>query len=75
MPSIPKWGRTQECCWIWVLNLIISGIPSIHPVEWGDGTSQNVLNLIITGLPSIRKNLQRCHRVGRRVLNLILLEF
>ena len=33
-----------------VLNLIITGIPSIHPVEWGGNTNQDVLNLVLIGL-------------------------
>ena len=38
-----------------VLNLIITGIPSIlYNATYNDEDS-NVLNLIITGIPSIRK--------------------
>ena len=42
-----------------VLNLIITGIPSIHKKEnsWTD--SFYVLNLIITGIPSIRMDIDR----------------
>ena len=35
---------------VMVLNLIITGIPSIHPVEWGGNTNQDVLNLVLIGL-------------------------
>ena len=39
-----------------VLNLIITGIPSIHKLENRDITvrAYKVLNLIITGIPSIQ---------------------
>ena len=37
-----------------VLNLIITGIPSIQKLENMDFIEVFVLNLIITGIPSIR---------------------
>ena len=36
-----------------VLNLIITGIPSIHHWELWEELAKSVLNLIITGIPSI----------------------
>ena len=41
---------------IYVLNLVISGIPSIHHLSLGfpEGTLK-VLNLVISGIPSILK--------------------
>ena len=36
-----------------VLNLIITGIPSIHDYERHNECRNSVLNLIITGIPSI----------------------
>ena len=39
-----------------VLNLIITGIPSIHPWLSKAASWFIVLNLIITGIPSIRVN-------------------
>ena len=36
-----------------VLNLIITGIPSIPPEAAEDINTESVLNLIITGIPSI----------------------
>ena len=42
-----------------VLNLIITGIPSIHnSIAIYNRDSNNVLNLIITGIPSILQGLQ-----------------
>ena len=37
-----------------VLNLIITGIPSILQNAWCIGFGVGVLNLIITGIPSIQ---------------------
>ena len=39
-----------------VLNLIITGIPSIPDVESFNVVWKDVLNLIITGIPSILNN-------------------
>ena len=36
-----------------VLNLIITGIPSIHNKRFWNDIANEVLNLIITGIPSI----------------------
>ena len=38
---------------LWVLNLIITGIPSIPYCIPPEFTTLSVLNLIITGIPSI----------------------
>ena len=40
-----------------VLNLVISGIPSIHLHEDCKQKRRWVLNLVISGIPSILKNL------------------
>ena len=41
-----------------VLNLIITGIPSIQKkIESGGNNIQMVLNLVINGIPSIRKKI------------------
>ena len=36
-----------------VLNLVINGIPSIHPMNETENTETEVLNLVINGIPSI----------------------
>ena len=36
-----------------VLNLVISGIPSIHPISSKSFSVSFVLNLVISGIPSI----------------------
>ena len=38
-----------------VLNLVISGIPSIHAKDRADDRLRRVLNLVISGIPSIQK--------------------
>ena len=41
-----------------VLNLIITGIPSIQKkIESGGNNIQMVLNLVVNGIPSIRKKI------------------
>ena len=37
----------------WVLNLVISGMPSIHPIKSQQYLTNSVLNLVISGMPSI----------------------
>ena len=41
-----------------VLNLVISGIPSILIIEFVNGSRKIVLNLVISGIPSIHKSLK-----------------
>ena len=60
---------------VWVLNLVISGIPSILAVkEDKEVLIKRVLNLVISGIPSIQKakaahiHSERC----KRVLNLVI---
>ena len=54
-----------------VLNLIITGMPSIQYVVDGLKESKTVLNLIITGMPSIHAKSKRQNKsIG--VLNLII---
>ena len=55
-----------------VLNLIISGMPSILPILFGPGGLFEVLNLIISGMPSIRKDLFTSCPFWSKVLNLII---
>ena len=57
-----------------VLNLIITGIPSIRYNLFKVATQVNkVLNLIITGIPSILSNIKNaCISVCQEVLNLII---
>ena len=43
-----------------VLNLIITGIPSIPKIYLAVKEDKEVLNLIITGIPSIQKSLNSC---------------
>ena len=55
-----------------VLNLVISGIPSI-PKEGSILSLQDlVLNLVISGIPSIRKNEIICNEHNYYVLNLVI---
>ena len=48
-----KFGQNLKNIWAKVLNLIITGIPSIHKKIAFLFISEKVLNLIITGIPSI----------------------
>ena len=49
-------SKTSSFCSIIVLNLIITGIPSILRANIIKKRALHVLNLIITGIPSIRDN-------------------
>ena len=49
--------------WPGVLNLVISGIPSIlNPETYGRVCNDIVLNLVISGIPSIHKLLANQNR-------------
>ena len=54
-----------------VLNLIITGIPSIQWYGWLYNRRIRVLNLIITGIPSILKSIEPL-LINEAVLNLII---
>ena len=55
-----------------VLNLIISGMPSIHILNSLSFFFIIVLNLIISGIPSIRKENIFWGKIHKKVLNLII---
>ena len=55
-----------------VLNLIITGIPSILLNGDGVNSDSKVLNLIITGIPSILRNDRFLLNKVEKVLNLII---
>ena len=56
MPSIQKYGVTGEIKGIEVLNLVISGMPSIPKTRKKLTRDFMVLNLVISGMPSILLN-------------------
>ena len=55
-----------------VLNLIITGIPSIRSFHTFSLRNYPVLNLIITGIPSIQYFLKLSKASSEEVLNLII---
>ena len=69
MPSIQKYGVTGEIKGIEVLNLVISGMPSIPKTRKKLTRDFMVLNLVISGMPSILMN---CARQIRKCIDLTL---
>ena len=55
-----------------VLNLIITGIPSILNNNYYTVQNNIVLNLIITGIPSIHYDRPLLEAILKKVLNLII---
>ena len=57
--------------YIWVLNLVISGMPSIQYTPTLNVSEDKVLNLVISGMPSIHETTIAA-ALGIGVLNLVI---